>query len=502
MVTLNFADLFPPEHPVPQLLATIRRLNLEKFDCGYSNDGREGGRPAYPVDRMLALIIYSLLYGNLSMRNLERDMTQRADLMFLSGGLTIDHSSISRFRKRHANAIQDVFTQTVFLGVEAGLIDLDVVCIDSTKIKASANRRDIGTQADMEKRLALVEEACQKRHAEWEAETDADGREFLERKKEKLEKAKAKLQQGIDFLKSHTERKRIHLTDPDADWHKESGSLIIGYSAQAAVDAASGMVVHTEVVTGQADSNYTKSMIDAVENVKKNVLPEKVSETKHVLDSGYASEANLSSLSDRDIYMPDRDFARLTGGGKIKPEDRKDVKKQEQIANETALQFTYAPSTNSFQCPQNQTLEFKREKKLKGVSYSQFVAQSCRQCPLHGVCAGVDKSRKHLWVQTADLAQMKIKRVARHGEKPIKKENTNPLTLAMREKLSTPEGRKIHAKRFPVVEGCFGVVKNVRQGWRFLRRRLDRVQVEWAERMIAHNLAKLIGFRQVDYQTA
>ena len=154
MVTITYSDLFPPEHHIPQLLETIRKLDLKKFDEGYDNDGEQGGRPAYPVDRMLAIIIYSLLYGSISMRNLGRDLTQRADLMYLAAGMIIDHSTLGKFRKRHAEAIRDFFTQTVFLGIEAGLINLDEVCIDSTKIKASANRNDIGTQAQLEKRYS------------------------------------------------------------------------------------------------------------------------------------------------------------------------------------------------------------------------------------------------------------------------------------------------------------------------------------------------------------
>jgi hypothetical protein len=37
-------------------------------------------------------------------------------------------------------------------------------------------------------------------------------------------------------------------------------------------------------------------------------------------------------------------------------------------------------------------------------------------------------------------------------------------------------------------------VKGLRGGYRFLRSRLERVREEWAERCIAHNLAKMAGF--------
>ena len=122
----------------------IWSLDLSDFNASYKNDTGVGGRPATSCRRILAVVVYSLLYGGISMRNLQRELAVRADLLYLSGGMNIDHTTFSVFRKRHRAAILKLFSQTVFVGVEAGLIDLDTVCIDSTKIKAWANRRDIG----------------------------------------------------------------------------------------------------------------------------------------------------------------------------------------------------------------------------------------------------------------------------------------------------------------------------------------------------------------------
>ncbi len=68
------------------------------------------------------------------------------------------------------------------------------------------------------------------------------------------------------------------------------------------------------------------------------------------------------------------------------------------------------------------------------------------------------------------------------------------LALAMRAKLSTTKGKATYGQRFQVSEGVFAVVKGLRAGHRFLRRRLDRVREEWVERCIAHNMAKMAGF--------
>ena len=256
------------------------------------------------------------------------------------------------------------------------------------------------------------------------------------------------------------------------------------------------MVVHSEVVTKQGDSKYAVSMVEAVEEIKQDVLPEKSTKTKYILDSGYASEANLEKLAEQDIYLPDRDYTHEKIGGKVKPENRAEMRAEKEEAIETAHRFEYDANTNSFTCPQNNKLYFKREKEMKGVRYSEFTAKGCNKCPIRSSCIGVKKIRKKLWIRTSDLADMKIKLVAQYGKRRIKSPNKNPLTLAMREKLSNPEGRKIYSKRFHSIEGCFGVIKNARQGWQFLRRGLEKVQVDWAERLIAHNLAKLIGFRR------
>jgi transposase len=127
------------------------------------NDTSAGGRPAAPCDRILAIMIYSLLYGNLSMRNLQRELSVRADLLYLSGGMSFDHTTFSVFRKRHHETIRELFSQTVFLGAQAGMVDLDTVCIDGTKIKAWANRKDIGDRKELERRYEHVNELCKKR---------------------------------------------------------------------------------------------------------------------------------------------------------------------------------------------------------------------------------------------------------------------------------------------------------------------------------------------------
>ena len=511
IVVLNFGELFPEDHHVRRLLDVIQQLDLSQFDSNYLNGTAKGGRKAFPVDRLLAILIYSLLHGNISMRNLERDLSQRADLLFLSGGLTLDHTTISVFRKRHTEAIENLFTQTVFLGSEAGLIDFDSVCIDSTKIKASANCRDIGTKEQHLKRYSHIREACKKRYEEWESASAEADKEALAKKLERLRKQQEKITRGIEFLKENEDRKRIHLTDQDADWHKNrSGGFVVGYNAHVAVDSKTNMIVHQKVVTNQADNTETLAMVEGVEQIKEAIVSEKADDSasnskeppqsNYILDSGYSSNKNLEALKDKDVYMPDQGFA-----SKTKPEDRQDKqekeKRREEEMSKSELEFTYEPETDTFTCPANKKLNFKTERSIRGTTYRIYRKFDCDSCSMKGQCISSKATKKEITVASHNyeaLKKEKIKRVRPYGSnRGGLKKITNPLALKMREKLKSSEGRQVYSLRFPIAEGSIGVIKAIRNGREFLRRGLNRVQIEWIERCIAHNIAKMMEFTRV-----
>ena len=435
------------------------------------------------------------------MRNLQRELAVRADLLYLSGGMTIDHTTFSVFRKRHREAILKLFSQTVFVGVEAGLIDLDTVCIDSTKIKAWANRRDIGDQEELARRYEHVRELCEKRYAEWEACEEEEDKKKLEKGVARLSRLKTKIAVAFQFLQEHPERKRVHLHEQDADWQKDgSKGFVVGYSTQLAVDSKNQMIVYENVVTDQGDTYQAIPIVEAVQAVKNEVLEAKHDEVKYVLDCGYSCAESLKALQERDVYMPDQQFVKQLGGGKVKPEDRTEeigpppVKAKESRFDGQSLEFNYEADQDSFICPAGGTLSFCGERPLGGVLYRRYRKSGCGGCALRDRCIGSSKhpTRKDLWIKASELPELKAKVVPTF--RAPESLSGFQLALAMRAKLSTPEGRAVYAKRFQVSEGAFGAVKGLRAGHRFLRRRLERVREEWAERCIAHNLAKLAKF--------
>ena len=56
-IPVDFARLFPEDHPLSQLLSMIHKLDLSEFDASYQNDSTAGGRPAASCARILAIIL-------------------------------------------------------------------------------------------------------------------------------------------------------------------------------------------------------------------------------------------------------------------------------------------------------------------------------------------------------------------------------------------------------------------------------------------------------------
>ncbi|MCR9145300.1 MAG: transposase [bacterium] len=298
---------------------------------------------------------------------------------------------------------------------------------------------------------------------------------------------------------------------------KKNGRFLIGYNVQQAVDHKSRMIVHQSVHRQQGDAQYTIPVVRDVEALKDSLPLAEGPRTNYVMDSGYSGEKNLQELAEYDLYVPDHRLAHEKLGGKVKPEDRerKQLAKRAKAVMSpdktpqapaavlppgTGPSFSYDRSRDEFTCLAGRKLVAKRTRILNGLAYRTYRTGGCGSCSLRNVCVGPGRKRKDLLIAERHLASLET--YVGRPPRPLRKSNPEGRTVApksltelMREKLLTPEGRKIYAMRLPTSEGVFGTMLATRQGFRFLRRGLSRVAVEWAERSIAHNLARLAEFR-------
>jgi len=330
-------DLMPPGHVAHFVRDTVRTgLDLSGIMSAY---GEDRGNPPYNPTMMTALLIYAYSQGVYSSRRIARACEERLDFMAVTALNRPDFRTVSEFRRRHLKGLSGLFVQVLKLCAEAGLVKLGHVAIDGTKIKANASKHkamSYGRMAEAEARLAAEVAGWFAQAAASDAAEDAAhgverrGDElpaWVASKQERLSKIRAAraaleaeaqaaarrtptddpddqggpgpealaLEAGAPEPAKPEAKAQRNFTDPESRIMKTKDGFIQGYNAQAAVDAASQVIVAHDLVTSGSDAGQLLPMVDAVEAMA-GARPKEVS-----ADAGYCSEANLAGLDERNL---------------------------------------------------------------------------------------------------------------------------------------------------------------------------------------------------------
>jgi hypothetical protein len=89
---------------------------------------------------MLTLLMYCYATGERSSRRIERRCIEDVAVRVIAANQAPDHTTIARSRQRHERALADLFSQMLGLCAQAGLVGIEVLAIDGTKIHANASQ--------------------------------------------------------------------------------------------------------------------------------------------------------------------------------------------------------------------------------------------------------------------------------------------------------------------------------------------------------------------------
>src|ERR1039458_5057934 len=134
----SLADWVEDDHLVWTVLGAVEKMDLTGFYGAYRANGQ--GRAAYDPEMMVGLLLYSYARGNRSSRGIERACREDVTYKLITAMRVPDHSTIAEFRRRHERAIAELFNAVLVLCEEAGLVEVGVIAIDGTKIRANASR--------------------------------------------------------------------------------------------------------------------------------------------------------------------------------------------------------------------------------------------------------------------------------------------------------------------------------------------------------------------------
>jgi transposase len=255
--------------------------SIQAHECG-------PGRPPADPRILLAVWLYATREGIGSARQVAKACVSDAAYRWLCGGVSMNYHGLSDFRVSHGDILDRLLTETVTGLVAEGLVSLDEVAIDGTKVKARAGRGKFRRAAeDVARRAEAARRVVEKLRAE------------------KIERAKR-------HKKAEAERgeARASATDPEARAMRfADGAIRLGYNVQLAASPETGVIVAVDVTDRRNDTGLAEPMVKLIES-RFAVAPKRA-----LVDTTYATHDDMVALAERgtDVYSP-------------VPEDRSDIK--------------------------------------------------------------------------------------------------------------------------------------------------------------------------------
>jgi len=311
LLPCHVRDVLSPTHLCFFIHEVVEATALRRFEEAY---GDEGG-PAYAPTMMLKLLLYAYAVGITSMRRLEQRIREDLPLRFLAGGAEPDFWALNSFRRRHADAIVELFTQVVELARRRGMARLGKVAIDSTRVRANASRQRVETEEQLRSQLAATERAIRRwqRRCEQSDPNENGGAEVGAVTREELVAQMRETGAQLERLRQSGQTRQSR-TDADARFLQQRGRAELAYTAEVAV-SDDHLIVAARVTQAAADNDSLLPMVDEVERVCQR-RPQRV-----LADAGYFSVANVQEAERRgiDLYVPDSNMARELNRGQRCP---------------------------------------------------------------------------------------------------------------------------------------------------------------------------------------
>jgi transposase len=458
--------LIGEEHAARAIWEFVGRLDLRGYEEEVRAVEGKAGRPGWEPRLLISLWIYAYSEGVNSGRAIEELCEWEPAYQWLTGARVVNAHTLSDFRVKHAVALQELFVQSLGVLSADGLISLQRVMQDGTKIRANAASDSFCRKERVEQALRQAREQVEAVGALSEEETTrriskARQRAARERQ-ERLEQALKEFNQLAEEGKDK-EKRRVSTSDPEARVMKQAGGgFAPSYNVQIDTDAKDGVVVAVRVVQAGNDFEQLESGIERVEqNLGKT--PQEV-----VTDGGFVSRDNIVAMKERGIEFigPCVDEA---GKGQSSYEGRG------VSAEYQSSQFVYDARSDSYRCPQGKVLSYEgKEERHMQVSYRYRAQRSdCQRCPVRSQCCPGNRVTGRSIHRSEELAEV----------------------TEFRQKMQSEQAREIYRQRAQVAETPNLWIKEKFGLRRFSVRGLSKVGMEALWACLTYNICVWMRLR-------
>lgn len=339
-------DLVPQDHIIRKLIKHVKFDFIRELAKPYYSDI---GRPGYDPVTLFKIAILKSMFGIPSIRRTCEEIKVNIAYRYFLGipfsENTPDHSTYSKAytqRFHHTDLYEKVFKKFIEQVIDAHLLDTTYIFMDSTHVKASANKRKhLNTYVKQEKSIFEKELLS-----------------YINEVREEHDEKPLPPQKEKETLK----RKKESKTDPDSGWlSKGEKEHTFSYNSHAVCDRYGFILTQLTKPSNIHDSQVFKPLFEHVINRYHTI-------EALGLDAGYKTGPIIKAIADQNI-LP------------LMPYKRTNAKKGD-FGNKA---FIYNEDENNYTCPNYETLYYKKTTRQGYLEYHSDES-ICQSCPLKKKC--------------------------------------------------------------------------------------------------------------------
>lgn len=471
--SVDVEKLIDDDHSARSIWELVGRLDLSLYYAQIAAVEGHAGREHTDPQLLISLWLYAYSRGMSSARELARQCEYEPGCQWLCGLEAISHRTLSGFRSDFKAGLDDLFAQVLGMLSAEGLITLERVTLDGTKIKANAGGNTFRRRQKIEAHLALAREQVQIMNEQAADEEKMAKRQSAARRRaarqrtSRLEAALCEVER-LQREKKHDRKEfvaRASSTDPEAHVMRNGeGGTVPSYNVQLVTDTTHGLVVNVEATTDAIDYRQLEPALERCQQTL-GCRPRQV-----VADGDYTNHASVQAAAAGGV-----DFY---GSWQ---ESWKPVERDAQGRSAAFLGsvFPYDAEQDCFTCPAGQTLRHHAVlNRGHGVRTHVYRAPkaACRTCAYRSECAS--KNARPGW-----------RRSLTRIEEP-------PATTAFKIKMKTEQARQIYSQRSQIAEFAHAWIKE-RCGLRQFRcrgRLKASMEATWA--CLSYNLTRWFSIKR------
>ncbi|MDI6033334.1 IS1182 family transposase [Flavobacterium sp. LB2P84] len=408
----SLEDTISPDNQVRFIDAFVELIDISKLDFAVKTLKTEG-RPSFNSKVFLKMYLYGYLNRVRSGRDLEKECFRNMEMQWLLEDIRPNYHSISDFRKDNPIALKKLFKLFVSFLKDADLIGGEIIAIDGTKSRAHNSKKANFNQKKIDKHLDYIEVKTQEYLDALEGNDAKENPSKIQNIQQKIERLKQNkiCYKLLEEKLKYSGEPQVSTTDNDARALLVQGQVLeISFNIQAAVDAKHNLVVATHTINRNDRNALSAIAIEAKENLE-------IETYTALVDKGYHNGREIEACKQANITT-------------IVAQPEQGKNKERISENYLISKFRYDPITDTYTCPQGETLKttgswHKKTTDRDSYEFKRYQTPKYRECPVKHLCtsrmAGRDIDRS----QYADAVEENNKRYQENPQLYRKRQEIN-----------------------------------------------------------------------------